>query len=881
MAFRFDKLTVKAQEALQRAQQLAEDRGHSQLLPLHLLAALLDEEQRLVRPLMQKIGANPTQLRSACDVELGRLPKVSRPDFQVGASSQILQVFDAAQKLADQMKDQFVSTEHLMIGLVQSEGDTKKLLNLHGVGEHDVLNSLKTIRGGQTVTDQAPEDKYQALLKYGKDLVELARHGKIDPVIGRDAEIRRVIQVLSRRRKNNPVLIGEPGVGKTAIVEGLAHRIVMGDVPQNLKDKTVVALDMGALIAGAKYRGEFEDRLKAVLREVTEAEGRVILFIDELHTVVGAGASEGAMDASNLLKPALARGELHCVGATTLDEYRKHIEKDPALERRFQPVMVQEPTVDDTISILRGLKARYESHHGVRITDDSLISAATLSDRYIADRFLPDKAIDLVDEAASRLRMEIDSMPTEIDEATRQLTRMQIEATALAAETSADSRDRLADLRKQIADREESVRELKAKWQSEKDVISRVRPLKEEIESLRTAYQKAFHKAQQTHRNEDFVEAFEAEKRIKQAEGQLAELEAKFGEIDASQGERMLREEVTAEDIAKVVSVWTGIPVSRMLQSEREKLLSMEDDLHRRIMSQDDAVRAVSDAVRRSRSGLQDRNRPIGSFIFLGPTGVGKTELCKALAEFLFDDERAMVRIDMSEFMEKHSVARLIGAPPGYVGYEEGGKLTEAVRRQPYCVILLDEIEKAHRDVFNVLLQLLDDGRLTDSHGRTVDFTNTIVVMTSNIGSQSIMQLAQTRGTNDEGAIHEAAMAALRKEFLPEFLNRVDEVIVFHPLAHTEIRKIVDLQLKKLEQQLEENGFSLVVTDDARDQLAEEGYDPAYGARPLKRVIQQRLQNQLARQLLAGRFEAGTEIVVDASDDGFKFSTRERMKQAS
>ena len=699
----------------------------------------------------------------------------------------------------------------------------------------------------------------------------LARQGKIDPVIGRDQEIRRVIQVLSRRRKNNPVLIGDAGVGKTAIVEGLAHRIVMGDVPQNLKDKTVVSLDMGALIAGAKYRGEFEDRLKAVLKEVTEAEGRVILFVDELHTVVGAGASEGAVDASNLLKPALARGELHCVGATTLDEYRKYIEKDPALERRFQPVLVNEPSVEDTISILRGLKSRYESHHGVRITDDALISAATLSDRYIADRFLPDKAIDLVDEAASRLRMEMDSMPAEVDEATRQLTRLQIEAAALAQEPSPESKQRLQELRKQIADREESVNALKTRWQVEKEALTSIRPLKEEIEKLRTTYDQAFTQAQQTNANEDFVRAFDAEKKLKDALKNLESAEKRVAQVGGGDGPRLLREEVTQEDIAKVVSTWTGIPVSRMLQTERTKLLEMEDHIHQRMINQSEAVTAVANAVRRSRSGMQDPNRPIGSFIFLGPTGVGKTELCKALAEFLFDDERAMVRIDMSEFMEKHSVARLIGAPPGYVGYEEGGKLTEAVRRRPYTVLLLDEIEKAHRDVFNVLLQLLDDGRLTDSHGRTVDFTNTIVVMTSNIGSQMIMEMT---GRDDDKEIERRVLQALRKEFLPEFLNRVDETIVFHPLTQKEIRQIVELQLVKLQKRLEDNGYTLEVSDAAKKQLAEEGYDPVYGARPLKRTIQQRLQNELANSILGGEFVEGAHIVVDVQNGEFTFDQR-------
>ncbi len=867
MAFRPDKLTVKAQEALQSAQQLAESQGHAQLVPLHLLKALLDEQQGIVRPLMEKVGIRVPQLRAIVDADLAKLPR-SSGGGQVGASTAIRQVLDKAAEQADGMKDAFVSTEHLLMALTQVDDQAQRVLKLNGVNEADVLSALKSVRGSQTVTDQNPEDKYQALEKYGKDLVALARLGKIDPVIGRDQEIRRVIQVLSRRRKNNPVLIGDAGVGKTAIVEGLAHRIVMGDVPQNLKEKRVIALDMGALIAGAKYRGEFEDRLKAVLKEVSEAQGQIILFIDELHTVVGAGASEGAMDAANLLKPALARGELHCVGATTLDEYRKSIEKDPALERRFQPVLVNEPTVEDTISILRGLKSRYESHHGVRITDDALIAAATLSDRYINDRFLPDKAIDLVDEAASKLRMEMDSMPAEIDEATRQLTRLQIEAAALAQETSADSKARLGELRRQIADREESVNALKARWQTEKEALTSIRPLKEEIEKLHTAYDQAFTQAQRTNSNDDFVKAFDVEKKLKETEQKLAKAEKRATEVGGDSGQRLLREEVTQEDVAKVVGTWTGIPVSRLLQTEKTKLLEMEDHIHQRMINQQEAVTAVANAVRRSRSGLQDPHRPIGSFIFLGPTGVGKTELCKALAEFLFDDERAMVRIDMSEFMEKHSVARLIGAPPGYVGYEEGGKLTEAVRRRPYSVLLLDEIEKAHRDVFNVLLQLLDDGRLTDSHGRTVDFTNTIVVMTSNIGSQTIMDLSDKE---DDKEIERRVLHALRKEFLPEFLNRVDEVIVFHPLQKNEIRQIVDLQLIRLEKRLEENGFTLDVTEAARKQIAEEGYDPVYGARPLKRVIQQRLQNELANAILGGDFEEGAKITVDVQNGDFTF----------
>ena len=869
MAFNPEKLTVKANQAIRNAQEMVDSKQHRFIRPLHLLKALLEESDGIMKPLLQRVGVNIGQLNSMVDGELDRLPQ-SSGDEPGAASPEAVKVLNAAAKQATSMGDEFTSTEHLLLALTKVEDQAKRLLSLNAINEADILEALKEVRGGQTVTDQNPEEKYQALDKYGIDLVQAARDGKIDPVIGRDTEIRRVVQVLSRRRKNNPVLIGEPGVGKTAIIEGLAHRIVLGDVPANLKDKKVFALDLGALIAGAKYRGEFEDRLKAVLKEVTSSEGRIIMFIDELHTVVGAGASEGAMDASNLLKPALARGELHCVGATTLDEYRKHIEKDPALERRFQPVVVQEPNVEDTISILRGLKDRYESHHGVRITDDSIIAAATLSDRYISDRFLPDKAIDLVDEAASRLRMEIDSMPAEIDEATRTLTRMQIEAAALEKETSTESKDRLAELRRQIAENEESTNQLKARWENEKAAISGLKPLKEEIEALRTQYTQAFSSAQQTNSNEEYQKAFEAEQKLKSAEARLAEMEQRSAELNDDPDSRLLREEVTEEDIARVVSLWTGVPVSRMMQGEREKLLRMETEIHKRMIDQTEAVEAVSNAVRRARSGMQDQNRPIGSFMFLGPTGVGKTELCKALAEFLFDDERSMVRIDMSEFMERHSVARLIGAPPGYVGYEEGGRLTEAVRRNPYCVILLDEVEKAHRDVFNILLQLLDDGRLTDSQGRTVDFSNCIIVMTSNIGSQAIIDL--TNEDADSKEMHNRCMDSLQAHFLPEFLNRIDEVIVFKPLGREEIREIVDLQMKQLNNQLADNGFTLEITDAAKDLLASEGYDQKYGARPLKRVIQQRLQNSLANEILAGNFAEGSTIQVDAVEGRFVFA---------
>jgi len=862
-----NKFTQKAQESIVGAQSLAGEYSHGQIEPEHLLLALLRQTDGIVPQIIQKLEGDPGDMALSLEGELQRKPKVYGATTQVGLSRELGRAIDEAEKIAKRMRDDYVSTEHLLLALAGSHGgEASRFLAAYGIAEDAVLRALTAIRGSQRVTSQHPETTYQALEKYGRDLTQLARQGKLDPVIGRDDEIRRVMRILSRRTKNNPVLVGDAGVGKTAIAEGLAQRIVRGDVPEGLKNKRIVALDMGALVAGAKYRGEFEERLKAVLKEVTDAAGEVVLFIDELHTVVGAGAAEGAMDASNMLKPMLARGELHAIGATTLDEYRKYIEKDAALERRFQPVYVDEPSVEDTISILRGLKERYEVHHGVRIQDAACIAAATLSERYIADRHLPDKAIDLIDEAASRLRMEIDSKPAELDEVDRRIMQLEIEREALKKEKDKASKERLNKLEKELADLQEQSGALRSRWEQEKAAIQAIRDTKEQSEQVR-------HQIEEAQRTADYGRASELQY------GMLAELERQLreqeGRLRQLQGERaLLKEEVDSEDVAEVVSEWTGIPVSKLLEGEVEKLLRMEEALHRRVVGQDEAVEAVSNAVRRARAGLQDANRPIGTFIFLGPTGVGKTELARALAEFLFDTEEAMVRIDMSEYQERHTVSRLIGAPPGYVGYDEGGQLTEAIRRRPYSVVLFDEIEKAHAEVFNALLQLLDEGRLTDGHGRTVDFTNTIVIMTSNTGSRWIKELGIE-------AARDKVMEELDRTFRPEFLNRIDEIILFRSLTRENLLEIVDIQMRHLRELLAERNIELEMDGAARQHLADAGYDPVYGARPLKRVIQREVQDPLALALLRGEFAEGDTVRVDARDGQVVFGKAETAPTAA